>query len=592
MPSRPRQVYVAADGDDVSGQGTSRRPFQSIDKAARFIRTRDWAESQSTDLYINVEPGSYYGTVTLTEDNSGGNGFDYVYRNTGDPGAAILYGAEPVDPADWEVHAGSVYKRRVAAPVTAVYENGTRSTMCRLPVLNPGVGFPTAFAPYFTTVGVNDSRTVLEYDENDFDVGDFTSPLSSFRFFCWSTILIPQADWFTDWHGATGIDIDNHRFTLDNDGMKFYAAITGGSGARYYIAGDLTMLTEPGTFTNELIDGQWWCFYIGRDGIAPEQDIIMPTAKSIVSIVGEDADNRVSHVRFEGFAATASAFNSWYRYGTDGLGAEPYDYFNTMAEFRHGGFLLENCDNVTIDSAHISNTGFCGVFMQGAVSNCTVSNSWIEHVGGDGIALNGLTPGLGDLSTGNTIYNVKVNNFGELDGSATGIRLSQSSLNTVSNWDISQGPNRAVWIQGGFGIAAADNYAYGNVVTLGNVADVCQDSGDRGAIGMSFLSAPTPPSVNAPNTFSEIIVDGVEAHASMLDVAPVGLYYDNHASGQITSNIWLLNIAPGARPPFFYNDCSGAVITNCSFLDNGDDNPSFNPALLSPDIGLTAEFPY
>jgi hypothetical protein len=542
----------------------------------------------TADQTVNIASGVYYGTaITMTDADSGGNGFDVVYRCSGAVGTAELVGG--VLASGWVAQGGGIYKLAVAAPITTLYENGTRSTMARLPVLNPGANFPTAFSPYFTTAGVQDSHTVLQYNPGDFDIGAWVSPLSSTRIFCWSVVFLPQTAWFTDWHGEIGIDTGAHQFTLDHGGMKFSAALAG-TGARYYVAGDLSMLTQPGTFVNQLESGRWFLYYIGRDGLAPAQTIVLPTTKRIVSMIGADAGTRISNVRFEGVAPSCSGFDDWYRYGTDGAGPDPYDYFNTIVQFRQGGFYLENATAITLASVHISNTGFAGIFMQGAVSDCTVSNSWIEHTGTDGISVNGLTPGGGDVSTGNTFENYKINNFGELDGGCAGHRLSQSSLNTATNWDISQGPNRAFWMHGAFDVPAADNYCFSNIVSLGKVTHVCQDAGDRGALGVSFLSAMTAPAPNPANVYMQIIVDGVKADPSMLDRPPNGLYCDNK-SGIIASDIKVTN---SQGNEFFINDSDTGNIslTNCSFLIDGTANPSFNPALLSPDIGLTAAWPF
>lgn len=584
MATRPRPVYVETTGDDVSGQGTSRRPFATPQRAVDFLVTRAWATVLTADQYINIGEGVYYDAAfEVPAAANGGNGFDVVYRTTGEPGDTIISGGSPV--SGWVLHSGSTYKIAVDAPVTALYENGQRAIMARAPVLNPGVDYPCAFAPYFTSTGIAGNKTAFTYDGADFDPDDWVSTLASIRFFFWSVVFSPQTAWFTDWHGAPTIDTGTQTFTLDNDGLKFWSAIID-TGARYYVAGDLSMLTEAGTFVNNFESGQWWLYYIARDGIAPEQTIVLPTAKSVVSVIGDDDDTRVSNVRFDGLAVTEGAWDNWYRYGTDGSGPDPYDYFNTIAEFRQGGFYLENAENVTIDSCHVSNTGFNGVFLQGACTGVTVSNTWIEHTGGAGIAFNGLAPGAGDLSTANTVYNVKINNFGELDGSATGIRLSQSSLNAVSHFDISQGPNRAVWVHGGFDVPGADNYAYGNQVSYGVIDGVCQDSGDRGALGCSFTSADSVPAPNPDNVFNQIRITNVYAHPSMLDHPPNGVYCDNHSSGTLTN----IDASDTQGALFRINDSEEGnfTLTNTSFLIDGSANPGFDPDAMDPTIGIVA----
>lgn len=572
-------LYVATTGDD-GNPGTEQRPFASIGRANDVIAASGIAAGASVTVYVG--PGYYWNTdVTFEPASSAGATYVVKYVSTGGPGQAVLCGGSVIAPGSWSLVSGSIYRVAIAAPVYTMWENGTRGRQARLPKWAPGASYPCAFAPYFTAAGVADSATVLQYDPGDFDPASWA--LADIHVTAWSRVLTAPTDWFSDTHGVTARDTGTKRLTLDNSGLKFFAK-SGTYGARYFVHGVLDILTEAGEFVCHQDAGQWYLYYWARDGAIASQEIVVPTTKRVLSFIGTDETTRTKNITLEGLGIAYSEFDSWYRYGTDGLGPDPYDYFYTQAEFQQGAVYMENVDNIELQSCHVKNSGQAGVFLQGYVQDCTIENTWIEYTGTDGISANGLGPGDGDVLKNNTITNVKINNMGQLDGSAAGLRLSQSSGNDFSHLDISQGPRRAIWIQGAFDVVQAQNYAYGNTGSYIAVSDVMQDSGDAGAITMSFLSAPigTPPRTPV-NSLDQVSIDGANAHPSMLDSVPNGVFFDNHAGGQETANILVENTQGNFLR---VNDNDGPDATNCAW------QVGFNPALISPDIGLTDEWPF
>lgn len=552
-------IYVSPSGSDSTGDGTINRPYATVAQAQRVARV-----AYVGTPVIEIRAGRYYNTnLTLDLEDSG-----MSYVSTDGPGQAVLIGGNRV--TGWERYSGSIWRAPLAVPVWCLYEDGVRARLARLPKLAPGASYPCAFAPYFTSAGVTDSKTVLQYNPVDFTPDNWT--LADIRLFVWSYTAGHATDWFTDMHGISARNTTTKQLTM-NEELKF-SAKTGTTGTRYFVQGPLELLTEAGEFT--CTGG--YVYYWPRSSAIVQAEIIAPTTTNVMSLY------RANNVTIDGLGIEGTDFDSWYRYGNDGASVE-YEYFMTLLRFRRGGIYLEDTSGATITNCHIKNTGFSGIFLQNACSSCTVSKTWIEHTGGEGISVNGLAPGLGNTSTGNTFTNNKIQNYGEMDGSANGIRLSQSSSNTISYSNILNGPNRGIWLHGDYLVAAANNYCRSNSIDHVKVEDVCQDSGDRGAIGISFLSSPPGGPSQVPiNAITQVIVDGVNAHSSMTDTAPNGLYYDNHSSGQSATN---MQVSDTQGDPQRYNDADGATFTNVSWLGG------FNVNLMdTANIGVTATFPY
>lgn len=574
--------YVATTGNDTTGTGSSSNPWATIDKARSVIRSS--GVGATSDVTVHVLPGRYFSTsVTFATADAPTGDHTIKYVCEGDAGTARLIGGTLA--TGWALHSGSIYKVALGAACSTLYENGVRAELARSPARNPGASFPCAFAPYYSAAGVDSSYTLLQYNPADFDPSTWT--LADIRLFSWGALGGNQIDWFTDVGQATALDTGTKQFTIGNSGLKFPAFSSPSGGGRYVVQGPLQLLTGPGQFTYS----GGFLYYWPRTAPIDQQEIIIPTVQTAVALTGDSTTSRIRNITFDGFQVEGTDFNTWYRYGTNGVAVE-YDYFNTLSAFRQGGFRLENVDNITLRRNHIKNTGFAGVFMQGYCQYVTLVDNWIEHTGTDGVSVNGMPPGSGQLSRFNTFGNQRINNMGELDGSANGIRLSQSGYNTISYHHIYQGPRKAIWMHGDYLVAASNNYCQSNYVHHVKAQNLMQDSGDGGSLTMSFLSSPAGGgSTITQNRFSQCIVDTAQAHSSMLDVAPpTGVFGDNDSSGQLADNVQVSN----TQGNFFRNNGSdGWVCTNCSFLTNGSVNGSFNANLMeTATIGTVSGFPY
>jgi hypothetical protein len=581
-----RTVYIDPTGSDTSGQGTQLRPFRTVERARSLIRQRGWNSGMATNQVVNIAPGDYWnhGTATLTEADSGSNGFSVVYQCSGAPGTAKLNGGIIIDPASWVLVSGSVYKTPLPGKVYTMWENGVRGRAARLPKLAPGVGFPCARAPYFTSAGVSANSTTLQYNPVDFDPSTWT--LGDIGITDWSSFPIsPLSAWFSDTHGLTARDTTAKQFTLDNNGLKFDAA-TGATGSRYFVSGALPMLTEAGEF----VCTGGFLYYWARDGAIASQQIVVPTTQDLISMKGNSTSTRVSNVQFDGLALQYTDFDSWYRFGdVRRTSVDPYGWQRQNANVRHGLVYMENTDHCKVTRCHGKNSGFAGLYMREYGQQNTIQDCWFEYAGTSTVYVEGRGPGEGDIIGNNTYWDLKLNNFGELAGDGEGLHLNQSGNNVLRYMLIQNGPRYGVELSGwnvdGTG-GAGVNYTTGNVVSFIKIQNVAQDSGDMGALTCNFFNRA------GVNTFDQIIIDGANAHSSMLDAAPNGVFLDNETDGQHLSNIQVGNVG-GAL--FRTNDSPAGthVITNCSFLPNGSANPSFNPALMdAANIGTTSAFPY
>jgi hypothetical protein len=260
-----------------------------------------------------------------------------------------------------------------------------------------------------------------------------------------------------------------------------------------------------------------------------------------------------------------------------------YDRQIEMPRNRFGTITLTNTESVDLAALHISNTGFHAIYMLFANTDDTVSDSLIDHVGGDGVKIEGGYPGEGDLSHDNTLTDNYVDRVGELvPGDAAGYEVVDSNRNTISHSVITHSARYAVALKGITTVANADNYAGGNKLSYLAIAHAGEDSGDMGAIDAYGIQNFDPHPITT--TMSQITVTDVNADPSMPDSVPSGIHMDGGGCGVSFNDIVVTNTQ--YRSPFHGG-------TNCNSFGNVSWNTGFDDSQMQYDkIGVTANFPY
>ena len=602
--------YVKTTGSDSTGTGTFTNPWATVGHAVAALKANGIFQSAWGDIVINVSTGTYSTTATIPIDMTCArpNGRALKIVSIDGPGTAVLNGGTPV--AGWVVYSGSIYRAAVSGSFWTIYENGIRARSARLPAYSLDASHVTAMAPYFTSLdpGSQPNLNTLKYNNSDFDPSTWT--VADLQAVTWSGGSIA---WMTDTTPVTSRDTTNKLFGLASQTKFCTYGNPGAGGSRYFMQGDLSMLTGPGQWYYDRTDahgspggGQHYLYYWPNNTPIASQDIRIPLVGQIFSLTGQTVSNRVTNVTIDGFGMTCTDFVQTMRWGYpyDGTNVlspppppthadPPYAYFLSMPYARTGAVYLKNCDNVTVQNCHINGAGMHGVYAEGFGQALTIQRNWIEHVGHSGVVLEGGYPSEGDYMGSNLISDNRINNVGELYGGASAIDIIQSGNNTIQYLDLHDGPRKAVWLRGEDSVGLTWVYTRGNLVQYAKVQRFCQDSGDTGAVGCTgFSSINTPSGPWNTNTFNQIAVDSISAHASMIDAAPNGVFTDDQTNGQTFQNVQVTN-TQGAQFRANGTDATTHTLTNTSFKSDGTANGAFNAGLMdTANIGTTGAFPY
>jgi hypothetical protein len=575
-------LWVSPSGSDTTGTGSSSAPWATIQKARDYISAQGLNDAMTGDVVVHVRPGTYYQTSTIafTNADSGSNGHQVIYRAEGGVGSAHLVGGQPV--TGWSPYAGNVYRSLVgtSADFSTLYENGTRARLARTPnyVFNPAL--PSSQAPYLNSQGVAGSRTALQYAAADYNPAGWNLAGASVNIWSGSTW-----DWFSDKARISDVNTTTHQLTL-TDSTRYGI----GSGSRYFVQGVLDLLDQPGEFYLDRAAG--YLYYYPRYGAIANQTIIAPKVKQLVSFTGSSETALAHDIVLDGVTLEMTDFSTSFRHAwvSAGDSGETHTYpmydrqINLPAD-RQGMVFMTNTDHITITNAHLNDAGYSAVYMLFHNQHNEISNSLIEHTGHSGVYLEGRYPGEGDVLNHTTITNTMIHDVGELVGSAAGVHIMNSSNNTLSSLEIYNSPRYAISIAAyrDPAIAQADVYARGNTITNVRIHDVCQDSGDTGAIYTWGLeSGSGGPYVQ--NTWNQLTIDGIHADSSMTDAAPNGFFMDDQTYGQIFTDVKITDTQGPARRnnnsgDHFYTNVTGVGTFDESRMDYAN-------------IGVKATWPY
>jgi hypothetical protein len=581
-------LYVADNGSDLN-PGTSGQPLLTVGAAVRRGRGLDVMSS----LRVLVKDGSKSretSTIRLTPSDSG-----VQFIGLGAPAAATVSGSRVI--SGWTLHSGSIYKATIPStqgPFFTVFEDGARMRNARLPKWNPGASFPSALAPYFTSQGVNGSHTQIDYG-TDFDPTPWAAKVRQARVTVWSGGNI---NWFADAIPLVAVNLGLHLIGFGPNSR--YAINDGVRASRYVVHGMLDFLTEPGEWA---YDDATRTLYVWPNGDINNAVIEVPAVYDLFRIDGSPREY-VQDVVFDGLLLEHTDMVKWYRHAHendgDGFGdrdrgpldalatSAPYDRQATLAQNRRGLISMHNTSGTQIVRCHLRGSGLHAIYGGDANLGVSITRSLLEQTGHSGLYVDGLYPGGGDLSRDWTVSDVKVSDVGQLVGNGQGMIFINSGHHLVSHCTFARGPRNGFFIGAYVDIPQDDCYAEGIVLEESDFTGFCQDSGDVGCIGIGGIAS-TDGGPTHTNTIRQVRITGARAHASMLDVAPNGVFTDNQSWTQIFENV---QVSDTQGAGFRINDSGGHTATNCTFNADGSANASFNAALMSPGIGLTGAFPF
>ncbi|WP_193747774.1 carbohydrate-binding protein [Neobacillus niacini] len=673
------QIYVEVGGSDTAGDGTQGKPFATVAKAKAKVSEMIQAlpdQKMTSDIIVNIGQGDYYlnEPVEFNVEDSGTNGHNVIYRSADGIGKANLIGGTKIEgwqkSTDADVAAGlldsikdKVYKVKLDPSkfnFNALYVNDKKAIMARTKNKDIDPRFPAYGGEYLRSVG--GGMHDMNYKAGDLDQrsidGMAKAQAAGYKeiaqVYVWDG---GDWDWFTNTIPIEKIDSGSRKLMFPQDPERpelYRPKYPIGSGARYYLQGNISFLDVPGEYYYDKVTGDLYYYPKEEDGSVDQWTVVAPTMQKILYFKGDDkgdgsyADYKLKpdplkqthNIKIDGLTLKNTEYTNYFTSGwneTDaggGLGTVPpesegstnpaYSEQTDRVEYKIGAVTMINTNNITIENTKIRNIGLFGIAMYRDNQYNTFKNIDIEFVGYGGISSDGGYPGVGKYNHSHTITNIAIHDIGQNVGHASGVTWMNTSNSDISHLEIYNSPRRAIMTSAGIRRNSLDSkydeltdmYTVKNKYSYINIHDMQQDAGEDSAIFWVYLLRGNEilkrhgndENVKIENGYKyydvgperynymdQVIVDRVGAHPSLRDKNTVhGMDLTMGGSGTHLSNIKVTN------PQSKTMRIEEAVTQDKFHMDNVNNNyyndnilNTFDDSRMEYDkIGLTSDFPF
>jgi hypothetical protein len=553
-------LYVAPAGDDTHA-GTLKEPLATIVRARDAVR--EYKKSGRGVITVILRGGTHYlaEPLVLDETDSGREGNPVVYRNY-EGEEPVLAGGIPV--TQWHRHKGQILKAQVPqikntdAKAFQVMEDGMPGTLAR----TPNEGWFRLQTPRI------DPFWSFCYAPGDFDpTGMDTSGLY--------VHLMQMGTYFSEHIPVDHIDPADHRFfTQFKMSDPAYDPVAGKS---YVVENALGVLDAPGEFYADRASGTLYYMPLSK---APGKSVIVAdTAAKLLELHGKGPDEPVHDILFEGIR---------FEGGNDQV-------------------CLTNAAHVELRDCRLLNAGGNAVAIEGASTGVTVSGCEIAHTGNNGIVIHGEyephDPGAAEVRNDHHIlHNNYIHHVGRRTITGCGISLGWSANdNIISNNLITDSPKSGVIMFSMWDVRRERGIMNNNIIRNNDLARCVTSSWDGGAFyigattdntlfennritdAWSWFNATWPQPEDRPEDACSIDFDpGMTFNTRLRNNVCFGANATTVEFGRYTDETLLEN-------NFFESpDRPGEILVNGKW----EKHDGFDPAKVTGDIGLTAEFKF
>jgi len=478
-----RRFYVAADGNDNTGNGDINSPFITLEKARDAVRLLD--KSRLSGVEICLRKGTYYlsSPFFLTSEDSGNEQCDVVYAAYNDE-RVVLSGAKILH-SDWTPYKDGIWMcqvpREYGDSFGQLFVNGERQILARYPNKddsNPGK------SGMLTAAGVPSTDIICpaEYADRDmeysgappigivFDTKTFSprhwekpeeAVIHIFQANYWGNLqfelLSRDNDHNVLWFGDGGTQI----------GAKWHEnPCVVNERSRYFVENVFEELDSPGEwyFSRETRT----LYYMPKDiDDMSSATVELSCLKTLVRLKGLNR-KPVQNITFRNLHFAHSEKTFFDEYDIPSLG--------DWAICRNGAVLFEHTKNCGVELCGFYNLGGNSVFLNGYNRGAKITGNNFAQIGESAVCLVGIQ----NMTVGSqryfpyecTVSHNLIRDCGVFGKQTAGVFISVAKRITVLHNLIRHMPRA--------GICINDGTWGGHIIAYNRIFDTCRETGDHG----------------------------------------------------------------------------------------------------------------
>ena len=545
MAQEIKEIYVSPTGSD-SNSGTYDKPVKTLHKVTAILENMDYAKPLNIQVWLN--DGVYRITNPIVINSTLKNGEIPIEFKAVRGSKPKISGAVELD--DWTTSGDGIWVSTIPKNIGSFRElfvKGKRAVRAR---------HPNKEYLRVKEVGA-DKRTNFTYNNGDFPQPKNPSEVELVVLHDWSITRIPIKDISLDSYTITASD------SIGAKGLNFFNLDNWEPNPRYYLENDIEFLDAEYEW---YLDTSASKIYLKLPmDLEPSQlSIEVPIAESLLVLEGSE-QRPISNVSFEGISFQHCRWNIPNQTYA-GIQACNFDTQKGNKEWAVVPAAVRTswAHNIRFIDCEFSSLGGSGIWLGTGSTNCTVKNSRLKDISGNGVMIGEGQDRLlsgepwwksapQQAAIGNAVEDCDISDCGVQFFGAVGIWCGLTAQTKLKNNKVYDLPYTGISI--GWMWSPEATPCRDNIIENNHIHHVMQTLSDGGGIYMLGLQ---PGSKLIGNHIHDISVNAGRAESN-------GMFLDEGTKDVLVENNLIYNIA---KSPLRFHKASRNIVKGNYLFSN------------------------
>ena len=371
-----KEVFVSNEGNDAA-DGSKTAPFATIARAKEYVKSI--SDNMNGDIIIHLEQGKYVldDMLVFTSEDSGKNGYRVIYRGEDMP---LVSGGIEVGRFE-KTQDKNIYRAPVdgVSAMREMYVNGRKAYLASSERRVKGISY------------YNDPTTSYEYDGMYMSKDDIGLYKNADEIeFSW------QINWKLNTAKVESIEEDpeNDDRLIVRMKQNWWEVISKSDDSSlrgkpyrgFIIKNAYELLDKPGEFYYN--SKEKYVYYIPREGEdLANAEVFAPRIDKLIRFDGNDRDDRVKNITFDGIKFAHTAFHGIEEDGIETGQQQLFSRTSDIPWYMPAAISLERTDGIEFLNNYFFGFGAAGIYVYDAADNTNITGNAFSDIGDASIAV-------------------------------------------------------------------------------------------------------------------------------------------------------------------------------------------------------------